>query len=39
MRGYYVSLEIEENVLTYLPVPGKFEGCIPLSEVGNAYSL
>lgn len=39
MLGFYASEQIGENVLTYLPVPGKFEGCIPLQDVGNAWSL
>jgi len=39
MLGYYVSEEIGENVLSYLPVPGDYEGCIPVESVGNAWSL
>lgn len=39
MVGYYASEEIGENVLSYLPVPGKFEGCIPVESVGKAWSL
>ncbi|MDH5475168.1 MAG: gluconate 2-dehydrogenase subunit 3 family protein [Cyclobacteriaceae bacterium] len=37
--GYYASEEIGENVLSYLPVPGGYKGCIPVEEVGNAWSL
>ncbi|WP_341228011.1 gluconate 2-dehydrogenase subunit 3 family protein [uncultured Arcticibacterium sp.] len=37
--GYFSSEEIGLNVLTYDPVPGPYQGCIPLSEVGNTYSL
>ena len=37
--GYFSSEEIGLNVLTYDPVPGPYKGCIPLSEVGNTYSL
>ncbi|MGR3810524.1 gluconate 2-dehydrogenase subunit 3 family protein [Jiulongibacter sp. NS-SX5] len=37
--GYFSSEEIGEKVLTYDPIPGPYQGCIPLSEVGNTYSL
>ncbi len=37
--GYFSSEEVGENVLNYDPVPGKFVGCVPLSEIGNAWSL
>ncbi len=37
--AYMTSEEIGENVLNYLPVPGNFEACIPVSEVGNRWSL
>lgn len=37
--GYYTSKEIGTEVLNYDPVPGVYQGCIPLSDVGNAWSL
>jgi hypothetical protein len=37
--GYFTSEEIGKNVLNYDPVPGEYLGCIPLSEVGNTWSL
>lgn len=37
--GYFSSEVVGENVLNYDPVPGKFVGCVPLSEIGNAWSL
>ncbi len=37
--GYFTSEEIGKNVLSYDPVPGAYLGCIPLSEVGNTWSL
>ena len=37
--GYFSSEQIGENVLNYDPIPGKFIGCVPLSEIGNAWSL
>lgn len=39
MMGYYASEEIGENVLSYLPVPGHYEGCIPVESVGHAWSI
>lgn len=37
--AYVTSEEIGKNVLSYDPVPGKYEACMPLSEVGNRWSL
>jgi hypothetical protein len=37
--GYFSSEEVGKHVLNYDPVPGKFIGCMPLSEVGSAWSL
>lgn len=37
--AYFSSEEIGEKVLAYDPVPGTFEPCIPVSEVGNRWSL
>lgn len=37
--GYFSSEEIGKNVLSYDPIPGEYLGCIPLSDVGNAWSL
>jgi hypothetical protein len=39
MLGYFASEEIGENVLSYLPVPGSYQGCIPVEEVGNSWAL
>ncbi len=37
---YLTSEEIGENYLNYLPVPGEYEACIALKDVGNkAWSL
>jgi len=36
---YFSSEEIGENVLAYEPIPGKYNGCIPLDQVGKVYSL
>lgn len=37
--AYVTSEEIGENVLSYDSIPGNYEPCKPLSEVGNRWSL
>ena len=37
--AYTTSQEVGENVLSYDPIPGGYNGCIPLSDVGNRWSL
>ncbi|MBM1107676.1 gluconate 2-dehydrogenase subunit 3 family protein [Aurantibacter crassamenti] len=37
--AYFTSEEIGKNVLNYDPIPGKYEPCKPVSEVGNKWSL
>lgn len=37
--GYFSSKEVGMNILAYDPVPGEYLGCIPLSDVGKAWSL
>lgn len=37
--AYTSSEEIGKNVLSYDPIPTEFSGCIPVSEVGNRWSL
>ncbi|GAB2479557.1 gluconate 2-dehydrogenase subunit 3 family protein [Algoriphagus taiwanensis] len=37
--AYFSSEEIGKNVLSYDPIPGEYLGCIPLSDVGNTWSL
>lgn len=37
--AYFTSQEIGENVLAYDPIPGIYEPCKPVSEVGNRWSL
>ena len=37
--AYFTSEEMGENVLSYDPIPGKYEPCKPLAEVGNKWSL
>lgn len=41
LLGFYTSEKVGKEVLNYLPVPGAYNGCFPLSEVenGRAWSL
>jgi hypothetical protein len=33
--GYFTSEQVGRNVLHYDPVPGRYEACIPIEEVGR----
>jgi hypothetical protein len=33
--GYFTSEEVGRNVLHYDPVPGRYDGCVPIDEVGR----
>jgi gluconate 2-dehydrogenase gamma chain len=33
--GYFTSEPVGKNVTHYEPIPGRYQGCIPLAEVGN----
>jgi hypothetical protein len=37
--GFFTSEVGATQALVYLPVPGPYQGCIPLSTVGGTYSL
>ncbi len=37
--AYFTSQEMGENILSYDPIPGIYEPCKPVSEVGNRWSL
>jgi hypothetical protein len=37
--GYFSAEVIGKEVLKYDPVPGVFIGCMPLSEIGGAWTL
>ena len=39
VHAYRSSETIGEELLSYDPLPGVYQGCIPLAEVGNAWSL
>jgi hypothetical protein len=35
LLGYFTSEQVGKKVLHYDPIPGRYDGCIPISEVGN----
>jgi hypothetical protein len=35
LTGYFTSEKIGKEITHYDPVPGRYQGCIPLAEVGN----
>lgn len=37
--GYYTSEKVGEEILSYDPIPGRYDPCIPLDDVGNAWSI
>ena len=37
--AYFSSEQIGKHVLNYDPIPGAYHGCIPVSDVGNRWSL
>jgi hypothetical protein len=37
--GYFTSEKVAKEVLNYDPIPGVYQGCIPLEDVGNAWAL
>ena len=39
ISSYFASETIAMEHLSYDPVPGQWNGCIPVSEVGNVWSL
>lgn len=36
--GYFTSETVGKTILRYDPVPGRFDGCIPLADVGNLWT-
>ena len=33
--GYFTSEQVGKNVLHYDPVPGAYDGCVPIDQVGR----
>lgn len=39
LLGYFTSERIGKDFLVFDPIPGGYKPCIPLSEVGNAWTI
>jgi hypothetical protein len=39
LLGYFTSEKIGKEVLNFDPIPGRYDPCIPVSEVGNAWTI
>ena len=39
LAGYFSSEQVGTEVLSYDPIPGEYDGCYPLDQVGNTWSL
>jgi hypothetical protein len=37
--GYFTSKEVGLHILNYDPIPGRFDGCVPLGDIGNQWTL
>ena len=37
--GYFTSEKVGKEVLNFDPIPGKYVPCVPLSEIGNAWTI
>ena len=37
--GYFTSEIVGEHHLAYDPIPGQYDGCTPLADIGNTWSL
>jgi hypothetical protein len=37
--GYYTSEAGATRELRHVPVPGRFEGCVPLTQIGRAWAV
>lgn len=39
LLGFYTSEQIGKEVLIFDPIPGGYKPCIPLTDVGNAWTI
>ncbi|MEM9823030.1 MAG: gluconate 2-dehydrogenase subunit 3 family protein [Bacteroidota bacterium] len=39
LLGYFTSTKVGTEILNYDPIPGNYDGCIPLPENGRGWSL
>ncbi len=36
--GYFTSQKVGREVLNYDPIPDRYDGCVPLADIGNAWT-
>ena len=39
LLGYYTSEKISKDVLNFDPIPGVWQPCVPLEEIGNSWAI
>lgn len=39
LLGYFTSEKVGKEVLNFDPIPGRYEPCVPVSEIGNAWTI
>ena len=39
LLGYFTSEKVGREVLNFDPIPGRYEPCVPVSEIGNAWTI
>ncbi|NHN37353.1 gluconate 2-dehydrogenase subunit 3 family protein [Pseudomaricurvus alcaniphilus] len=39
IKSYFTSEKIAKQVLSYDPIPGRYDPCMPVSEVGNVWTF
>ncbi|MEI6865906.1 gluconate 2-dehydrogenase subunit 3 family protein [Flavicella sp.] len=39
LLGFYSSKQVGTEILNYTPIPGYYESCVPVTEVGNISSI
>lgn len=39
IKSYFTSEKVGEEILSYDPVPGRQEGCVPVEDIGNVWSI
>ncbi|MDQ8181353.1 gluconate 2-dehydrogenase subunit 3 family protein [Pelagicoccus sp. SDUM812005] len=38
ITGYFTSEEVAKTVLRFVPVPGRYDGCVPIEETGRVLA-
>lgn len=39
LLGYFTSEKVGKEVLNFDPIPGRYVPCVPVSEIGNAWTI